>query len=107
MNNFVERLQVKALKQGLDLDFSKMSQKQLYNLALKLHEGFALDDYVSDRLFEIAEGILEGSTKMKRFENIRNGIKELENGDINLGDFKNGKELAEYLKYGVVLSEVD
>lgn len=100
MNRIIKQIKAEAREQKIPIDFKKASKTEIYHNALFLLEGFNIPYHVSDRLFEIAEAIVQEQKQTDEYNNIRHGLWELENGVINLGEFMNGKELAAYLKNG-------
>ena len=103
MANIITRMKAAAREQDVYIDFKHASKTELYNYALFLFEGFQVPFHISDHIFRIAEELIQERQKTVEMENIRHGLWELKQGISNLGDFMDGKELAEWLEKGEAL----
>lgn len=82
-------------KNGMKVSLRQCTETEIFYYLMLFKEGMDLPIELVKVWLDYARDVLDVSS-------IKQRISELENGEINLDDFSSGKEMAEYLKYGVV-----
>lgn len=99
-NNIKEYLQIKFEEYGIEKKVWEFSDADLFYFAVLFKEGMDLGS-LTKGVFVIAKDIVEkDGFKAYKFKNIMKKLNELETGEVNLADFKDGKELARYITKG-------
>lgn len=86
----------RLVENGIKISLRQCSDVEILSYLLLFKEGMELPDYIVSTFLNYARKVIDTKDITAR-------INELKSGEINLDDFSNGKELAEYLENGVVL----
>ena len=92
---------------------TQFTTEDLFYYLLLFSEGWSIESHMADKLLHYATLVLEEKQEQKekkitrgwgdlqRIKELYERINELKTGEINLGDFSSGAELANYLVKGV------